>query len=133
MISTSRTLLGFDFGTKKIGVAVGQEQTGDANPLKTLPAVNSAPDWAAISKLIEQWQPDALVLGLPVHMDGTEQPLTQAARRFGRQLEGRYQLPVHLADERLTTVEARQSHSKRGDVDAVAAQIILQTWLDNER
>ena len=79
---TQRTLLGFDFGTKRIGIAIAQEVTDMANPLTTLTAVKHKPDWDSISKIIKEWQPDLLIVGLPLHMDGTEQPMTQAARRF---------------------------------------------------
>ena len=97
-----RTFLGFDFGTKRIGIAIAQEVTGNANPLTTIKAKNHKPDWDMISKIIKEWQPDLLVVGLPLHMDGAEQPMTQAARRFSNQLNGRYQIPVSKKEERLT-------------------------------
>jgi len=128
----TRTLLAFDYGTRKIGVAVGQTLTATASPLEIITVRRSAPDWAAIARLIETWRPDALVVGDPLNMDGSEQTLTRAARRFGRQLAGRFHLPVHSADERLSTVEARSRMVERGlpvqDDDPVAAQIILETW-----
>ena len=140
MTGSGRTLLGFDYGTRHIGVAVGQELTGTSAPLVTLPSRNENPDWDAISRLIEEWQPAALVVGIPLNMDGTEQPMTAAARRFARRLEGRYHLPVHLADERLSSVEAgrilhgrdadagvRRSRRRR-ELDEVAAHLILQTY-----
>lgn len=133
-----RTLLGFDYGSKKIGVAVGQELTGSATPLKTLRNSNGDPDWRAIGELIEQWRPAALVVGIPLNMDGSEQPMTAAARRFLRRLEGRYGLPVYAADERLSSIAAgelrydvpagdRRSRRRLG-VDEVAATVILQTF-----
>lgn len=132
-----RTLLAFDFGLKRIGVAVGQTQTRSANPLQTIAVKQARPDWTAISKLIETWNPDALVVGLPLNMDGTEQDMTLHARRFGLQLEGRFGLPVHLVDERLTTREARTRLTPKpgsgNGADAVAAQIILEDWFSAER
>ncbi len=134
-----RTLLGFDFGTKRIGIAIAQEVTGTANPLTTITAVKHKPDWESISKIIKEWQPDLLVIGLPLHMDGSEQPMTQAARRFSNQLNGRYQIPIALMDERLTSNEAEsiineQSGSPslyqdKAQIDMISAQLILQSWL----
>jgi len=131
---TDAVLLGFDYGTKRIGVAVGQTLTGSARPLTIVRARDGKPDWEAISRLIAEWQPAALVVGLPVHMDGTEHERTARARRFGNQLAGRYNLPVHRVDERLTSYEAElelRAQGKSGEaLDAVAAQLILQSWLD---
>ncbi len=128
-----RTLLAFDFGLKRIGVAVGQTQTGSANPLETVAVKRERPDWEAIAKLIKTWTPDALVVGLPLNMDGSEQEMTHRAERFGRQLNGRFGLSVHLVDERLTTREAKTRLQLDGrvdqDADPVAAQIILEDWL----
>ncbi len=133
-------LLGFDYGLRKIGVAVGQTVTGTASALTTLTARQDRPDWEAIGRLIAEWNPEALVVGLPLNMDGTEHDLTRAARRFGNQLTGRYNLPVHLVDERLTSIEAEhmlaEQHHRRPqkeEVDRLAAQLILQTWLDEKR
>ncbi len=126
------TLLGFDYGTRRIGVAVGQTLTGTARPLTTLPCRNGKPDWETIGRLIREWQPSRLVVGLPLHMDGTEQPMTDQARRFGRQLEGRYNLPVEWMDERLSSEEAERTLGSARDkaaVDAVAAAVILRDWL----
>ena len=140
MTGSGRTLLGFDYGTKHIGVAVGQELTATSTPLATLASRNENPDWAAISRMIEEWRPVALVVGVPLNLDGAEQAMTQAARRFARRLEGRYHLPVHLADERLSTVEAgrmlyeraadagTRRARRRREVDEVAAHLILQTY-----
>jgi putative Holliday junction resolvase len=132
----SQTLLGFDFGIKRIGVAVGQSITRTVTPLITLHNTNQTPDWQAIGKLIAEWQPAKLVVGLPLHLDGTSQPLTARAQRFGNQLKGRYNLPVEMVDERLTSHEAeselvkRRSKSVKSDIDALAAALILQSWLD---
>src|SRR5512143_1222158 len=101
-----RTLLSLDSGTRRIGVAIGQELTGTARPLATLASRDGGPDWNAISELIEEWRPDALVVGIPYHMDGSEMELTRLATRFGNRLQGRYNLPVFAVDERLTSAEA---------------------------
>ncbi|NOR51896.1 MAG: Holliday junction resolvase RuvX, partial [Gammaproteobacteria bacterium] len=116
-----RVVLGFDFGEKRIGVAIGQELTGTARGIATLTSKNRQPDWDAISHLIEQWHPDLLVVGAPLHMDGTEQPLTHLAYRFGNRLSGRYNLPVERIDERLTSYEAEQELSEEGGKYSKAA------------
>jgi len=131
------TLLGFDYGTAKIGIAVGQTETGTANPLMTLRAIQQKPDWTAIGRLIDDWLPEALVVGLPYDMDDTETEIAPLARRFARQLEGRYRLPVHMADERLTSQVDRQllgrKIKKYEELDAIAAKLILETWLSERR
>ncbi len=132
-----RTLLCFDFGAKRIGVALGEEVTRTARPLTTLANIGDyGPDWNAIEKLVAKWVPDALVVGLPVHMDGTEHAMTARARRFANRLHGRCQLPVHFADERYTSVAAErelafEGHDPRDKaaIDARAARLILETWL----
>jgi len=138
----SRTLLGFDFGRNRIGIAVGQEVTHTVTPLLTLPGKNRKPDWAGISRLIEEWQPDLLVVGLPLQEDGAEQDMSKAARRFGNQLKGRYNLPVEMMDERYSSLEAnmllREKQAPRAKKNApqyndhIAAQLILQSWLDTQ-
>jgi len=132
----ARTLLGFDYGHKRIGVAVGQPLTGSATPLTTISAHDGKPDWPAIGRLITEWKPDALVVGIPYHMDGSEQDMSGAAQRFCRQLEGRYGLPVHHAEERLSSyvVEAGLSAgAKQTAIDPLSAQVILQDWLQQYR
>ena len=132
MTAESKMLLAFDFGEKRIGTAVGQSVTRTATPLETIPVRRMKPDWSAIDTLIDAWKPDALIVGLPLNMDGTEQRITAHARRFARRLHGRSGLPVHLADERLSTREAWtrliESGSRRDGPDAVAAQVILEGW-----
>lgn len=132
------TLLGFDFGPRKIGVAVGQTITRSASPLTTLRGRDERPDWEAIAALIAEWKPAALVVGLPFQMDDTEVPWSPRVHRFARQLHGRFGLAVHLIDERLTSIEARrQLYAQPGRskpptleaVDAAAAALILETWL----
>ncbi len=142
----SRTVLGFDFGTYKIGLAVGQEVTGQANALTTLTAINHKPNWDKISQIISEWQPALLIVGLPLDEDGSNQDMTQRARRFGNQLRGRYHLETVWIDERFSSLAAKsliidqiENNPKLGKKntkndlaeDAVAAQIIVQSWLDN--
>jgi putative Holliday junction resolvase len=132
-----QTLLGFDFGTQRIGVAVGQSITGTATALCTVNARNKQPDWGRISELINDWRPDALVVGLPLHADGSDSGVTTAARKFARQLEGRSRLPVYIMDERLSSHAATQLQHQdkagaKAGIDAIAAMIILQNWLETE-
>jgi len=132
----AKTLLCFDYGTRRIGVAVGQTLTRSANPLTTLTAINDQPDWQAISRLIEEWRPDALVLGMPLNADGSASDITRRAQRFGNQLKGRYNLPVHTIDERLSSATAEEQLSQRprkgkihkADIDKLAATLILESW-----
>ena len=132
MKAEPKTLIAFDFGEKRIGTAVGQTVTRTATPLETVPVRREKPDWNAIDRLIGTWKPDALVVGLPLNMDGSEQRVTAQARRFANRLQGRAGLPVHLADERLSTREAWtrlvESGSRRGGPDPIAAQVILEGW-----
>ncbi|KFZ28496.1 Holliday junction resolvase [Pseudidiomarina atlantica] len=130
-------VLGFDFGTHNIGVAVGQSITGTASPLAALKAKDGQPDWLVVEKLIKEWQPKLLVVGLPLNMDGSEQALTDLARKFANRLHGRFGLPVELQDERLTTVAAKEELFARGGfrelskdkIDSAAAQLILEDYL----
>jgi putative Holliday junction resolvase len=132
-----KILLGFDFGMKRIGVAIGQTITRTARPLQVIPAKQGQPSLQTLRKLMEQWQPQALVVGIPRNMDGTEQPISHSARQFAQMLRDQFQLPVYETDERLTTKDARERLFKEGgykalqhgQVDCVAAQLILQTWL----
>lgn len=125
------TLLCFDFGTKRIGVAVGQTLTDTATPLEIIPVRNNRPDWERIGALISQWQPQALVVGNPLNMDGSRHPIGAVVDAFARKLHGRYRLPVLRADERLSTVEARARQRNNDAVDHVAAQVILEGWLQD--
>jgi putative Holliday junction resolvase len=121
-----QTFLAFDFGTRRVGVACGGSLTGAAQALKTVAAEGEA-RMAAIGQLIAAWQPDALVLGVPFHPDGAAHDNTRRARRFGRQLHGRFGLPVHEVDERYTTTDALAAGAH--DVDAAAAALILEQFL----
>ena len=131
--------LGFDFGYKRIGVAVGQRLTCSASPLATINAQMGVPDWDVVAKVIAQWVPKALIVGLPTCIDGTEQYTTAAARRFAKALRKHFALPVHLVDERLSTVEARghlfaqggYKKIKKTEVDGIAACVILEQWLQH--
>lgn len=132
-----QTLLGFDYGEKRIGVAVGQGVTGTATALCTVTTRQDGPNWNDITTLIDEWRPDALVVGLPRHADGKDADITRAVRAFAQQLEERYRLRVHLMNERLsshaaTALSTDGLHGKAG-IDAIAARIILQDWLDSEK
>jgi RNAse H domain protein, YqgF family len=132
------TVLAFDFGTKSIGCAVGQSITGTAQSLTAFKAQDGIPDWDAIGNVIKEWQPARLVVGLPLNMDGTEQELTLRAKKFANRLNGRFNLPVELQDERLTTTEARSEIFSRGGyralnkskVDGISACLILESWFE---
>lgn len=130
------TLLCFDYGEKRIGVAVGQTLTGTATALRTLAARDGEPDWLAVAALLAEWRPDAIVVGLPLNMDGSEQRLTGRARRFARRLSQRHPMPLHFADERLSTREARGREgvaAPREGRDALAAEVILEGWMAGAR
>jgi putative Holliday junction resolvase len=136
-------VLGFDFGEQRIGVAVGQRVTGTASPLTTLTSKNQNPDWDAIAALIREWKPEALVVGMPYHLDGNETRLSERIKKFCRQLEGRYRLPVYQIDERLSSAEAerylkherqqgRKKRIQKNEIDQLAAAIQLESWLSGE-
>jgi putative Holliday junction resolvase len=132
------TILAFDFGTKRIGVAVGDTVLAVAHPLTTITSQQDAQRFTAIESLVREWQPVLLVVGLPTHADGTEHDLTQRSRRFARRLEGRFAIQVEMVDERFTTLAAGSALRESGVAgreqkrmrDQVAAQLILQAYLD---
>ena len=135
-----RSVMGFDFGLKRIGLATGQTITGTASPLTTLQASNQKPDWENIEVHIRQWKPDALIVGIPYLLDGGESDITRAARNFCKQLERRFNLPVYTIDESLSSFEAQQQltqdmkiakHNKH-EIDKMAAAIIVQSWLNSQ-
>ena len=138
----AQRVLGFDYGTRQIGVAVGQTLTGNARPLKELRARDGIPDWEQIAALLKEWQPDALIVGLPLNMDGTASDMSARAEKFARRLQGRFQLPVNCIDERLSTFEATQTLRDSGrrtpasyrdnPVDSLAAALLLETWLASQ-
>jgi putative Holliday junction resolvase len=134
-------ILAFDFGLRRIGVAVGQSTTRTASGLQIV-ANGREPDWAVIDRLVRDWRPQALLVGLPLGPEGEETDMSRAARRFGKTLHGRYELPVEFADERLTSQAAqarftqlraegglRRKHADQ--LDAISAQIILENWLQS--
>ncbi len=136
--SDEATVLAFDFGTRRIGVAVGNTLLRVARPLTTIAAEANAARFAAVATLISEWQPDLLVVGHPVHADGVEHAVTARAERFARQLEGRFGLQVARVDERFTSVGAEaalaaagvRAGARKAARDEVAAQLILQSWFD---
>jgi putative Holliday junction resolvase len=125
-MSTERSFLAFDFGARRVGVATGNSLLGTAQPLTTVTSAGEA-RLAAIARLIAEWQPDALVVGVPFHPDGAEHENTRRARAFGRRLHARFGLPVHEVDERYSTTEALAAGAT--DADAAAAAIILEQFL----
>jgi len=124
-----KVLLAFDFGLKKIGVAVGQTITQSASPLAVIKAINGNPDWQEIQSLVKVWRAQGFVVGLPYQLDGSEQPVSIATRRFADKLESRFHLPVFLVDERYTTRVARIEYGKESNiVDSYSAKLILESW-----
>lgn len=127
-----QTYLGFDFGQKRIGVAVGQSLTATAHPLTQI----NTNDWGALKKIIDEWQPKAFIVGLPLNMDDTPSTISKAAQTFAHELEQRYTLPVHLCDERLSSREAIERLQEMGktkpskeEINSMAAAVILESWL----
>lgn len=139
MPSVPQTVLGFDVGGRRIGVAVGQALTATASPLATIQSVGDQPDWSAIAKLVDQWRPNRMIVGLPLHGDGSENESTRMARAFAQALSERFGIPVALQDERLSSAEARsrlkeqrqagRRRTRKTDIDKTAAAIIVQSWL----
>jgi putative Holliday junction resolvase len=138
-VSAPSTVLAFDFGERYLGVAIGNTITGVAQPIDLIEATEVDKRFAAVEALIKAWQPAHLVVGLPLSMDGAEHAMTARCRRFARQLEGRFRLPVFLVDERLTSASAEESLRQAGKggrkhkhlAHSLSAQIILQAWLDD--
>jgi putative Holliday junction resolvase len=136
---STTTVLAFDFGEKRIGVAVGDTSVRIAHPLTMITAEDNAARFAAIAALIDEWRPGRCVVGLPMHADGTEHEVSRLARRFAQRLEGRFRLPVSLVDERLTSraAESRLAQSgvradkMRHVLDAAAAREILEAWFES--
>lgn len=134
------TFLSFDYGEKRIGAAVGDASIGVANPLTVIANRSGTPDWQTIDGLVEQWQPIGLVVGVPLQLSGEEQPMSHAARGFIKQCRKRFELTVHEADERLSSMEAsdeirqmrqtgqRKRKTVRSDLDTLSAALILERW-----
>lgn len=127
----AETYLGFDFGLSRIGVAVGQSVTGTANPLVVLKARDGIPDWGIIEKLIREWKPARVIVGLPLNMDGTKSDMTALAEKFARKLHGRFGVAIAMADERLTSNAAKEYVEDGELLDAIAAKLIIETWLSD--
>jgi putative Holliday junction resolvase len=137
--SKAECIIAFDYGTRFIGVAVGQSITRTASPLAALPAKDGTPNWDQIAALLKEWQPQRLVVGLPLNMDGTPSDMSQRAEKFAKRLHGRYGLPVEMSDERLSSFEARgemlardrgnRDFRERG-VDSLSARLILEGWFE---
>ena len=135
------TAIGFDFGLKRIGIACGNPMAGSTAPLVTIKNINGRPEWEHIDKIIEEWKPFALVVGLPLHQQATPQPMELAAKAFAKRLIKRYDLPTHLHNESHSSNEAgriiaqnRRKHGRQktrsGDIDKIAAALILENWFD---
>jgi len=136
---SSLTVLGFDYGTKSIGVAIGQSLTGSANPLLSIKAVDGIPKWEEVGMLIEEWKPDLVVVGLPLNMDGSEQEMTQRAKKFANRINGRFGIKIATQDERLTTADAKARLFEmggykaltKGQVDAMSAVLIIESYFES--
>ena len=134
------TFIGFDYGAKYIGVAVGQDLTQTASALTVIKADDGIPDWHDVATLLTEWHPERLIVGLPLNMDGSEQNMTIAARAFGQELNTRFNIPIAWQDERLTTyeslktlgIDSKLKAKNRDNIDAISAQIILQSWLNEQ-
>lgn len=135
-----KPLLAFDFGLARIGVAVGQSITQTASPLETLKAQDGQPDWQQIEALLQRWQPDKVIVGEPLNMDGSDQAITQRARKFANRIHGRFGVPIEMFDERLSSVEARDAifefggykKLQKSQIDSIAAALILESWFNTE-
>jgi putative Holliday junction resolvase len=136
----NRRVMAFDFGTRRIGVASGQEMLGTGKPLAMLPARDGVPDWDQVGRLLEEWKPDRVLVGLPLNMDDTENDMCARARKFGKRLHGRFHVEVEMVDERLTSFEAKGDVMAAGGsrdfgrdgVDDRAAVLILETWFHQQ-
>lgn len=126
-------VMGFDFGTGRIGIAVGQKLTGTATAVATIRARDGVPDWAELEKIVDEWRPGLFVVGLPLNMDDTESEMSRRATRFARRLSGRFNIPYVTMDERLSTFDARDTDGDVDEVDSIAAKLILESWLNDSR
>ena len=132
-----KLVLGFDYGTTNIGVAVCQLALGEARPLKPIKARDGVPNWDELGKLIQEWQPDLVIVGLPLNMDGSESEMCTRAKKFARRLNGRFNVSTDMMDERLSSFEAKGDVMARGGnrdyknnpIDSIAAKYILESWL----
>lgn len=138
---SSKTIIAFDYGTKSIGSAIGQDITGTATPLKAFKAKDGIPNWDDIERVIKEWQPDLLVVGLPMDLHGKAlDSITPRAKKFANRLHGRFGIEVELHDERLSTTEARSDlfnmggykALSKGNVDCQSAVVILESWFEHQ-
>ena len=141
-LQTPLTLFGIDYGTRKIGVSVGQNVTRTAMGIAVIPVRSGEPDWEALDKLVAQWKPGMFVVGMPYNMDGTESEISARVKKFAKTLSERYQKPGEFVDERLSTRAAREisrdnaeligkRYNERSKVDAMAAQLLLESWFES--
>ena len=121
-------IMGFDFGMKKIGVAVGQKVTKTASGLGVVQACDGIPKWDYLDRIVLDWHPERFIVGLPINMDGSDSQMSKKAQKFSRRISARYNIKSEMFDERLTSFEARENNGKT-HLDAVAAKIILESWL----
>tara|TARA_A100001015_G_scaffold274151_1_gene330254 strand:- start:5507 stop:5890 length:384 start_codon:yes stop_codon:yes gene_type:complete len=121
-------VMGFDFGMKRIGVAVGQKVTQTASGLGVVQAFDGIPKWDYLDKIVLDWQPERFIVGLPINMDGSNSEMSKKAQKFSRRISSRYNIRSEMFDERLTSFEARE-HDGKTHIDAIAAKIILESWL----
>ena len=136
-----RCVLGFDFGKKYIGVAVGQELTGTATPLGSIKAKDGIPNQEQLVKFFSEWQPDLIIVGLPLNMDGTNQPITHSAKKFGNRLANQFKLTTEFQDERLTTADAKEQlfaqggfkNLKKDNIDAESARLIIESFFEKNK
>lgn len=135
---THQTYIGFDYGQKFLGLAVGQSFTKTANPLTTIPMIKGKPNWFLIDNIINEWQPAGLVVGVALQPDGSDSKLSKLAKSFGESLTKRFQKPIYYIDERLTSATARASLGiqsfpsikQKLEIDRISAAIILESWLN---
>lgn len=142
MSTNALTVFALDYGTKKLGVAVGQTLTRTAMGIAVIPVKQGEPDWAQLDALVQRWKPGAFVVGMPYNMDGTESAMSEAAKHFALTVSARYDKHCHSIDERLSTREARditrenaerigKKYNDRAKVDAMVAQLLLESWFDS--
>ena len=130
-----KTVIGFDLGTSWTGIAVGQTLTAQATPLEAIKSIKQKPNWPLIESLLKEWQPQKLIVGLPTMLDGKPDEMTEVAKKFSRQLYGRFHIDTELVDERLTTREAylvaqeSEQYKSKPQIDSIAAVLITESWL----
>lgn len=130
---SAKQILAFDFGTKHIGIAVGQNISESAKGLCQIKANDGIPDWQDIDSIVTDWRPDLLLIGLPLNMDGSMSPIAHRAKKFANRLHDRYGLPCQLVDERLSSYEVKQRYSiKNQEIDSLAAAVILRSWFEQQ-